>query len=374
MLSWPKRWSRIPGAIVAVAAGALLVVFTDWPVATIASRFGAFPSSWPGLTIPRLSLDLMRDLAGPAFTIAALGAIESLLSATVADGMTDTRHDSNSELIGQGLANIVAPFLGGFAATGAIARTAANIRSGARSPLSGVVHSLVLLTFMLVAAPLAGRIPMPTLAAVLMGVALRMAEWHTFAELWRSSRSEFWVMGLTFGLTVVFDLTVGVGGGLAMAVILFVRRMDEIAAVRILTPQTDTEFDGSNSLRGKDVPPGVVLFRLEGPLFFAAAEKLEGALRSYGEKPLIVVFRMGHVPAIDATAIHSLQVTVDKMVRDGVQILLTSVQPQPMRALYQSGLVDRIGFSNFCAHLDEALERARILMDGNGREPDVSAQ
>jgi len=361
-LFWPKRFSRVPAPMLAVVAGLLLAWWTDWPVATIASKFGALPSGLPGFQLPGFTLQLLRDLAGPAFTIAALGAIESLLSATVADGMADSRHDPNAELIGQGFANILTPLFGGFAATGAIARTAANLRSGARSPVSGVVHALVLLLFVLVAAPLAGLIPLATLSAILMAVAIRMAEWDTFVELWRTSRSDFAVMALTFALTVVFDLTIGVAAGLVIAVVLFVRRMEQISSVRALTPQSDTEFDGSNSLRGKEVPEGVVLFRFEGPLFFAAADKLEGVLRSHGERPKVVVFRMRHVPAIDATALHALEVAIDKMRRDHVAILLTAVQPQPMKALFQSGLVDTLGLDSFCANLDEALARARKLI------------
>jgi SulP family sulfate permease len=276
--------------------------------------------------------------------------------------MTDTRHDSNSELIGQGLANLAAPLVGGFAATGAIARTAANIRSGARSPLAGIIHSVVLLAFVLVAAPLATHIPLAALAAVLMGVALRMAEWDTFKELWHGSRSEFWTLLTTFGLTVVFDLTVGVSVGLVIAVVLFVKRMEQISHVRLLTPDSDTEYDGSLSLRGKTVPEGVVLFRFEGPLFFAAVEKLEAALRSHTGKPRIVIFRMRHVPVIDASALHSLEVAVEKMQRDGVRILLTAVQAQPMKMLYNAGLVDKLGVENFCANIDEALQRAKHVL------------
>ncbi len=362
-LLWPKRFSRFPAPMAAVVAGTVLVAALGWEdVATIASKFGAFPSGFPGLQIPSVSLQMLRDLAAPAFIIAALGAIESLLSATVADGMADTRHDSNAELIGQGLANLVVPFFGGFAATGAIARTAANIRGGARSPLSGVVHSLVLLAFVFVAGALAGKIPLVTLAAVLMAVAIRMAEWDTFGELWRGDRADFVVMLLTFALTVTFDLTIGVAAGLVIAVVLFVRRMEEVSSVRILTAESDTEHDGSNSLKGKEVPEGVVLFRFEGPLFFAAAEKLEGALRNSGARPRIVVFRMRHLPAIDATALHALEVAVAKMRRDGVEVLLTGVQPQPMRAMANSGLIDEIGRDRFCAHIDEALERAKGLL------------
>ena len=308
---------------------------------------------------------------GSALTIAALGGIESLLSAAVADGMTDSKHDSNSELIGQGLANIVAPFFGGFAATGAIARTAANIRGGARSPLSGVVHALALLMFVLFAAPLASDIPLAALAAVLIGVAVRMAEWHTFVELWHSSRPDFAVCMTAFLLTVIFDLTVGVAVGLVIAVVLFVKRMEDVADVRLLTPDSDSELDGSNSLRGKTVPEGVVLFRFEGPLFFAAVEKLEVALRTHTGKPKVVIFRMRHVPSIDATALHSLEVTIEKMRRDGVHVLFTSVQPQPMKVLLKSGTADNIGLDNFCGSIDQALEHASRLIELSATTPEV---
>lgn len=356
---WPKVSRKVPSAIVAVISLTLLNHLAGWNAATIHSQFGDLPSSLPGWHFPVVTLDKLRAVLGPACTIAALGAIESLLSATVADGMADTRHDSNSELIGQGLANIASPLVGGFAATGAIARTAANIRSGARSPLSGIVHCVALLVFVLFAAKWAGYIPLAALSAVLMGVAVRMAEWDTFGEVWRGSRSDFSVMLATFLLTVVFDLTVGVMAGLVIALVLFVRRMEQISHVKLLTPESDSELDGSNSLRGKNVPEGVVLFRFEGPLFFAAVEKLEYALRNYGGKPRAVIFRLRHVPAIDTTALHSLEVAVEKMQRDGVRVLLTAVQPQPMKVLFRSGLVDRIGLENFCAHLDEALDLCR---------------
>ncbi len=362
VLFWPKVTRKVPAAIVAVLATTLLVWCLQWPVATIGSKFGGLPSGFPEWHFPAISLEKIRILAGSALTIAALGAIESLLSATVADGMADTRHDSNSELIGQGLANLAAPLVGGFAATGAIARTAANIRSGGRSPLAGVVHALILLVFVLFAAPLAQYIPLAGLAAVLMGVALRMAEWDTFRELWHSSRADFSVLLTAFVLTVVFDLTVGVSVGLTIAVLLFVQRMEAISHIKVLTPENDSEFEGSNSLRGKDVPADVVLFRFEGPLFFAAVEKLEAALRGHSGKPRIVIFRLRHVPSIDASALHSLEVAVEKMHRDGVTILLTAVQPQPMKVLYKSGLVDKLGVDNFCANIDEALSRAAELL------------
>ncbi len=362
LYGWPRLTLKAPASIVAVVITTVIAAWLEFPVATIESAFGGIPSGLPGWFLPEISLDRLRDLMAPAATIAALGGIESLLSAAVADGMTDTRHDSNQELVGQGLANLLVPFLGGITATGAIARTAANIRGGARSPIAGIVHALVILGIVLLAAPLAGYIPLATLSAILVAVALRMAEWDTFAELWHGPRSDFAVLLGTFALTVVFDLTIGVGAGMAMAVVLFVRRMEEMANVKLLTPETDMEMEGSNSLRGKTVPAGVVLYRIQGPLFFAAADKLESTLRGSGGRPKIVVFRMRHVPTMDATGLHAFEVAVAKMQRDQVKVLLTAVQPQPMKVMLAAGLVDGIGLQNFCANIDEALDRCRRLL------------
>lgn len=355
----PRITKAAPPSFVAVIVTTILVTAFGLPVSTVASKFGAIPAGWPGLHVPQFSLESMRALMGEAFTIAALGGIESLLSAAVADGMTDTRHDSNQELIGQGVANILCPLVGGIAATGAIARTAANIRTGARSPVSALVHSLVLLLVALVAAQYAGYIPLAALAGILISVALRMAEWEDFPSLWRSHRTDFWVMLAAFALTVIFDLTVGVGAGLIMAAVMFVRRMEEITHVHLLTPENDTETEGSFSLRGKEVPEGVVLFRFHGPMFFAAADKLERALRHTGTQPKVVVFRMRYVPSMDATGVQVFESAVEKLRKHGVIVLVTGIQPQPMSALFKSGVADLIGIENFCGNIDEALKRSR---------------
>ncbi|HMJ05819.1 MAG TPA: SulP family inorganic anion transporter [Chthoniobacterales bacterium] len=361
--AWPRVSKRIPASIVAVVLTALVAYFAQWPIATIGSKFGGIPSGLPGLHFPAISLELMRQLMGPAFTIAALGAIESLLSAMVADGMADTRHDPNQELIGQGIANILSPLVGGIAATGAIARTAANIRSGARTPVAGIVHSLVLLLVALVAAPLASYIPLATLSAILLVVAVRMAEAHTFIELWRGPRSDFAVMATAFGLTVVFDLTTGVGAGMIMAVVLFLRQMESVSHIKLVTSESEPEGAGANSIRGKDIPEGVVLYRMEGPFFFAAAENLDVALRGSGGKPKIVIFRMRNVPAMDASGLHAFRVAVEKLHRDGVKILLTGAQPQPMKVMFESGFVTWLGERKFCGDLDEALVLSRRLLN-----------
>jgi SulP family sulfate permease len=365
---WPRITPRIPSGIVAVVVTALIAHGANLPVATIASRFGGIPGGFPGWHMPFASLETMRELMGAAFTIAALGAIESLLSATVADGMAETRHDPNQELIGQGIANILSPFVGGIAATGAIARTAANIRNGARSPLAAATHSLVLLLIALFAAPLVAYIPLATLSAILLHVAIRMAEAHTFVELWRGPRSDFAVMIAAFALTIVFDLTIGVAAGMFMAVVLFLRQMEAVSHVRLVTPDTEPESSGSHSMRGKEVPHGVVLYRVEGPLFFAAAENLDQALRGSGAKPKVVIFRMRNVPAMDASGLHAFRVAIEKLHRDGVKIFLTAVQPQPMKVMFESGLVKALGEHKFCADLDQALAAARLLLETGKKE------
>jgi sulfate permease, SulP family len=361
LIVWPKRWRYVPSSIVAVVVCTVVAVALKLDVATIGSKFGGIPRGLPELSLPKLTFDQFQSLMIPAFTIAMLGAIESLLSAIVADGMIESRHDSNQELIGQGIANVVCPFFGGISATGAIARTATNIRSGARTPVAGIVHSVTLLVIMLVAAPLAKFIPLTALSAVLIVVAYRMGEWENFPELLRSTKSDFSVMVLTFGLTVVFDLTIAVGVGLTMAAVLFVKRMEEISHIRLVTPESEMDT-GGGSIRGKEVPEGVLVYRIEGPFFFGAAEKLETALERYSTVPRVVIFRMRTVPAVDATGLHALEVMLDKFHRKGTQLILSGVQPQPMKVLYNAGFVDKIGLDNVCANIDVALARSRAIL------------
>lgn len=362
VIFWPKKWHKLPPSIVAIIVPTVLVALCGLDVQTIGTKFGGIPRQFPALSMPAVSFDSIQSLMMPALTIAMLGAIESLLSAIVADGMIDSRHDSNQELIGQGIANILTPFLGGIPATGAIARTAANIRSGGRTPVAGIVHSLTLLGIMLVAAPLAKFIPLTALSAVLLVVAYRMGEWDNFEELFRGPKSDFCVLIASFGLTVVFDLTIAVGVGLLMAAALFVKRMEEITHIRLVTPESETE-SGSDSIRDKDVPEDVVVYRIEGPFFFGAAEKLETALGRYtGGLPRVVIFRMSHVPAMDATGLRALEVTVDKFHRQGVKILFSGLQPQPMEVLFKSGFVDRIGLHKICGNVDAALAQAKLIL------------
>ena len=362
LVFWPQAWRRVPASIVAVVASTVAVVGLHLDVTTIQTKFGELSRGIPALAMPAISFDTLQALMVPALTIAILGAIESLLSAMVADGMIESRHDSNQELIGQGLANLACPFFGGISATGAIARTATNVRNGARTPVAGIIHSVTLLVIVLVAAPLAKFIPLVALSGVLLVVAFRMGEWDNFPELWRGPKSDFWVMVATFVMTVVFDLTIAVGVGLVMAAALFVRRMEEISQIKLVTPDSDLDI-GGGSIRDKKVPAGVVVYRIEGPFFFGAAEKLEAALARSDETPRVVILRIRNVPAIDATGLHALEIMLDKFHRKHTQLLLSGVQPQPMKVLYNAGFVDKIGLDNICANIDVALERANVLLE-----------
>ncbi len=363
---WPRVTKRLPASIVAVVLATAVAYFAGWQVATIGTRFGGIPAGLPAFQFPAISLDAVRDLMGPAFTIAMLGAIESLLSAMVADGMTDSRHDPNQELMAQGIANLVCPLAGGITSTGAIARTAANIRTGARTPVAALVHALVLLAVVFIAAPLASYVPLAALSAILLTVAFRMAELHTFVELWRGPRADFAVLVAAFTLTVVFDLTIGVGAGLIMAMVLFLRQMEEVTHVRLITQENEDQATGSHSIRGKEIPEGVILYRIEGPLFFAATEKLDMALRGSGGKPRVVIFRMRNVPAMDASGLHAFEVAITKLQRDKVKVFLTAVQAQPMKVMFESGLAERVGLDCFCADIDQALGQVRALLAPKG--------
>jgi sulfate permease, SulP family len=364
MTFWPRRWRAVPPAIFALIGLTLLARALAFPIETIGSRFGGIPQGFPGLHLPAISFPRIQALMLPAFTIAMLGAIESLLSAMVADGMIGRRHDSNQELIGQGLANLVSPLCGGIAATGAIARTATNVRSGGRTPVAGMVHSAALLLIVLAAAPLARFIPLATFSGVLMVVAWRMGEWHNFGVMARGPRGDFWVLLVTFALTVAFGLTVAVGLGLLIAAALFVRQMEAVTQIHLVTPESDLEI-GGESVRGKDVPAGVLVYRFEGPLFFGVAEKLEAALERSSAIPPVVIFRMRNVPAIDATGLRVLNLVREKFERRGTRMVFSGLQPQPMKVLFEGGFIDAVGLENICANIDAALEHVRKMLPGN---------
>jgi SulP family sulfate permease len=362
ILLWPKSWQkRLPGSIVALVLGTLAVALFSLPVETIGKRFGGIPQGFPSPHFPALSWEVIRNLFAPAMTIALLAAIESLLCAVVADGMVDDRHDSNQELMAQGLANIVSPLFGGIAATSAIARTATNVRSGARSPVSGIVHALVLLAILLVAAPLARHIPLATLSAVLVNVALHMGEWHNFKRLPKWPGCDSLVFLTAFILTVVLDLTVAVEVGMILAAMLFIKRISETTQIMVVDERTETE-GSQHSLVGKEVPQGVMVYRIFGAFFFGAVDKLEAALSRLKQEPEVLILRMRKVVAMDATGLNALENLHDRLRSHGKQIVLSAPHTQPLMVMEKSGFIDRIGRENVCADVDAALARAREIL------------
>ncbi len=373
---------RVPGAIVVVILGAVLVWTTGWsgmhtPIGdharplleTIGTRFGGIPSSLPAPHAPSFSWTSLPDLIPAATTIAILCSIESLLSAVVADGMTGRRHHSDQELVAQGLANMVSPLFFGLPATGAIARTAANIKSGARSPLAGVLHALFILAFMLAAAPLASLIPLPTLAAILILVAWNIAEIDHFRALLRAPRPDMLVLLTTFGLTVFTDLTLGVGVGMVLASFLFMKRMSDLGAINGMRKGMETgrepeTYDAKDPAQLADVniPHGVEVFEVNGPFFFGVADRLKDVLDQLERPPKVFILRMRYVPHIDATGLHALEEFIAKCRRQDTTLLLGGVHAHPMFEMTRSGMVDRIGVENMFDNLDDALARARMLI------------
>ncbi len=360
---YPKAWAaRFPSPIVALTLGTTVVALFNLPVETIGTRFGGIPQGLPDFVMPSITLGDLRHLIMPAFTIALLGAIESILSAAVADGMIDDKHDPNQELMAQGIANIVTPFFGGIPATGAIARTATNVRSGATTPVSGMVHALTLLLIVLVAAPLAQYIPLASLAAILLIVSINMGEWDVFKRLKTYPRHDAVVLLVTFLFTVIFDLTVAVEVGLLLAAIFFIRNMTELSHVRLSEEHTAMPDDGEATRARKMAPPGVLIYRLYGALFFGVADKLESVLHQQHTEPEVLVLNMSEVISMDASALHVLEELHGKLVKRGKHLILCGPHTQPYFLMHQAGLFVRIGKENTVANLDDALARAKVLL------------
>ncbi len=370
---WPRISTRIPGPFVALIVTTLFVQLFHLPVETIGARFGAIHAGLPQPRIPHLSLPIIQALAGPAFTIALLAAVESLLSAVVADGMIGGRHRSNTELVAQGVANIASPLFGGMPATGAIARTATNVKNGGRTPVAGMVHALTLLLITLFFGRWAGLIPLATLAAILVVVAFHMSEWRTFVSEFRAPKSDVAVLLTTFLLTVLVDLTVAIEVGMVLAAFLFMRRMAEVTNISVLTheftdPVDDFEHD-PNAVRSRVIPEGIEVYEITGPFFFGAAEMFKDRVGRIAGKPKVLIVRMRHVPAIDSTGLHALRDLVWRSRRDGTLVILSDVHAQPVVALERSGLYDELGEENIHGNIDDALNRARqyLGLDPVGR-------
>ena len=364
---------RIPGAIVVVTLSAAVVWLFGLPVETIGSRFGQVPSMLPAPHLPSFSYELARELIPEATTIAILVAIESLLSAVVADGMIGGRHKANCELVAQGIANMASVVFGGIPATGAIARTAANVKSGGRTPLAGMVHALALLAFMAVLAPLAARIPLAALAAVLMIVAWNMSELGHFRALLRAPLSDIAVLLTTFGLTVLTDLTIAVGVGIVLASLLFMKRMADVSNVGAIARELNGEDDEVDrrdveALAEVRLLPGIELYEINGPFFFGVADRLKDTLSSLERPPVVFILRMRKVPAIDATGLHALEELYYKCHRQGTRLVLSGVHAQPLSVFYKTGFAKVIGEQNMFPNLEAALigavdqiERAPVI-------------
>jgi len=357
---WPRVSRRVPGPFVALIATTVLVQWLQLPVDTIGSRFGSISAAFPAFTVPHVSWPQVQSLIAPACTIALLGAIESLLSAVVSDGMIGARHRSNAELVGQGIANIVTPLFGGIPATGAIARTATNVKNGGRTPVAGIVHALTLLLITLFAGRWAALIPMATLAAILVVVAYHMSEWRTFRSGLRAPKSDVAVLLVTFALTVLVDLTVAIGVGMALAALLFVRRMANATHVNAFEP-AGRELNG---VFPRAIPKGVEIYEINGPFFFGAAEKFRDTLGRVASKPKVLIIRMHGVSVIDATGMHALRDVISRSTADGTLVLLSEVQSQPLGALKKSAATEDAAQGVVFSTLDEALERARQQVAG----------
>lgn len=364
----PRFSKKIPGSLVAI----ILMTVGVWAlksfagvnsIETIGDRF-TISSSLPTMEIPSLDLETIKGLISPAITIAILGAIESLLSATVADGVIGEQHDSNAELVGQGLANIAAPLFGGIPATGAIARTMTNINNGGKSPIAGIIHAIVLLLILLFLMPLAQYIPMACLAGVLVVVSYNMSGWRTFAALLKNPKSDILVLLITFFLTVIFDLTIAIEIGLIIACLLFMRRVSEATDIRMIRDEIDPNDDTDIQLNNEHltIPEGVEVYEINGPYFFGAGNQFENLMMNMHKRPKVRIIRMRKVPFVDSTGIHNLTTLCERSQKDNVKIILSGVRPNVDSVLRKAGFNEIVGEENICSHINIALERSKILI------------
>ena len=366
----PKVSKKIPGSLIAIVVMTLAVYLLKefggiGSIKTIGDFYPNIKAQIPALTMPDITWEQVKLLFPTAMTIAVLGAIESLLSATVADGVTGDRHDSNQELIGQGIANVCTPLFGGIPATGAIARTMTNINNGGRTPVSGIIHAAVLLLIFLVLMPLAAYIPMACLAGVLIIVSYNMSGWRTFRELMKNPKSDITELLITFLLTVIFDLTIAIEVGLVIACLLFMRRMAETTQVKLIADEIDPAEEIDVQLHEEEhliIPRGVEVYEINGPYFFGIANKFEDLMAGMANHPKVRIIRMRRVPFIDSTGIHNLQTLCAMSRREGTEIVLSGVQEKVYEVLDHAGLCDELGKENICPNINAALERAKEVV------------
>ena len=360
LILWPKKLEKIPASLIAVILCSAIVKLSGMKVNTIGDLY-TISSAAPKLTLPSVTFARVKAMLPNAFTIALLAAVESLLSCVVADGMIGSKHRSNMELVAQGLANVGSALFGGIPATGAIARTAANVKNGGRTPISGMVHSVVLLAILLLLMPYASLIPMPTIAAILFIVAYNMCGWKNIRDMFRTApKSDIAVLVVTIVLTVVFDLVVAIGVGMVMASLLFMKRMADVTEAHAWIDVDDEDTDPDNILL-KRIPENTRVYEINGPMFFAAAEKFKYML---DDKDIdVLVIRMRNVPAIDASGVASLEEVVKRCTKHSVNVVFSHVNEQPFHAMDKAGLIETVGRENFCEHIDTALIRAQEIED-----------
>jgi SulP family sulfate permease len=364
LLAWPKVSRRIPGPIVAILAASVAVAAFGIRVETIGSRFGEIHAAIPAPSLPDVTLERVRELFSPALTVALLAAIESLLSAVVADGMIGSRHKSNVELVGQGIANLASGLFGGMPATGAIARTATNVKNGGRTPVAGMAHALTVLAVLVFLGKWARYIPMATLAAILLVVAYHMSEWRSFGNLFKTPKGDVAVLLTTFFLTVLIDLTVAVQVGVVLAAFLFIKRMADVTNVGAVTRELTDAPDGTmtedtEGVARRRIPDDVEVYEVNGPFFFGAADKIKDVLHLVAKKPRVFILRMRNVPVMDASGIRVLDDLFRSFAHQGIRFLIAGIQAQPLAALEGAGKLDEYGRDHFVATLDDALAAAR---------------
>ncbi len=374
IIFWPRISHRVPGPLVALIAATAVVHIFKIPVETIGSRFGIVPHGLPAPHIPKVNWQTITGLVSPAITIALLGSIESLLSAVVADGMIRSRHRSNMELVAQGAANILSPIFFGIPATGAIARTATNVKNGGRTPVAGIVHAITLFLIMIFFGHWASLIPFPALAAILVVVSYNMSEWHSFMKVLRAPMSDIAVLLVTFALTVIIDLTVAIEVGVVLSALLFMKRMSEVSQVNAITRDLQEEREEEESTQQKrSIPDDVEVFEVYGTLFFGAVDQFTESMRFIEKKPSVLILETRNLLAVDATGLRALDELLIQLSHQQTHFIISGIHKQPLFAMQGSGLLDRLGEDNICGSLDEALERARVLTQQAEPETDAGA-
>ncbi len=365
MIVCVRYFKRVPGAIVACFGATAAVSLLHLPVETIGTRFGGIPSGLPHIAIPQLRPSLLLHLLSPAVTVAMLGAIESLFSAVVSDRMTHDKHNPNVELVAQGVANIFSPLFGGLPATGAIARTATNVRAGAKTPVAGMIHALTLLAVILFAAPLVKNVPLAALAGILFMVSYNMGDWGEISETLKLTKADIAVWALTFGLTVFADLTLAVEVGMILAAFTFIRKISQTTTVSKVTDEY-IEDGRVHILQDKDIPEYAAVYRIHGPFLFGVTDKISAITENMEQLPAIVIVRLRNMTAIDATGIAALQELADQLHKSGRSMLICGARPQPAELMKEAGFDRHVGAENICENITEALKRAEEIAAGVG--------